>query len=229
MKKILILCLILPFQISLTGQQSISNLGFGYSMVYLNLSEFEDMLVKINTNNQNLTKTFSTDNSFQGFNIFWAIRNKKSITTLQYSRLNNTYKADGKIPVISPNTTSYNITSFHNLFSFQYDYRILKFIGIGAELGYHYSGFKNKYKDLFFGEANSVVDKQGGGFYGANVMLIIPLGSSISFDIQPFYIQSFRKIDMDNLPAIYLGQNHSTATKTSVGGYGVHFKFGLKF
>lgn len=217
------------FHLDSEAQSAISNFGVGYSFAVLEMPEFKDLILAINKANPGLTKSFITENQFQGFNVYWAIKNKKSYTAIQYARLNNKYKAEGVISAISPNSASYVIGSHHNLISLQYDYMLIKYLGIGAELGYHFSFFKNEQKDLFFGEVNSVVDKQGGGFYGVNVLLHIPLGRSLHFVVQPFYMQNFGKMDMDNLPVIYLGANHQVEKKTSVGGLGAHVKLGITF
>ncbi len=216
------------FAPSLFSQGNFTAIGLGYSTANITQAQFSEFITQVNQTNAGLTQSFSTDDIFQGYNIFLAFKSGKVLSTLGFSRLRNDYRAEGTIPVISPNAASYKIGSRQTGLSFQFDYFPLRFLGIGGELGYTYSTFRNQQKDLIFGETNQVVDKKGGAHGGLNLILQIPLGSKAFIQLQPYYLRYFFKNDMDNVAAIYLGQGNSAATKTEVNALGGHVKLGIK-
>jgi hypothetical protein len=224
-KTCLLLLLCAPYA---QAQEGYSAIGGGYSLANVSQSGFATFLFKVNEANAGLTKKFTTEDQFQGFNLFADFRSGKRQFSLGFSRISNHYKGEGLIPVVSSNAGSYDITSRHNIFSMQLDYFPVKFIGIGVEAGYSYSFFKNQQTDLFFGENNAVVDKKGGLHVGANIILQIPLGQHAFLQIQPYYLRALYQNDMDNVAVIYLGANNTAAAKTELSSLGANLKLGIK-
>lgn len=205
-----------------------SKLGVGYNFAMLEMPQFESLLNEINNQNPNLNSSFAPNNKYMGFNLFWAFKSNKALYTLQYSRLNSHYKAEGIIPAISTNSANYSIGSHHNFVTFQYNYLLVPFFGLGLDFGYGYSIFKNFQNDLFFGEVKSTVDKKGGGVAGINALIQVPLGDQISFDLQASYLKAIYKMDMDNIGKIYLGQVNNAATNSDIKGLLFQAKLGIK-
>lgn len=213
----------------LAAQQTYTSLGVGYQIGDFTMPGFSDLLDQINAANPGLTKPFSDDHNYSGFHLHMGFGNKKSCFTIEYARYNKTHTAEGVLTMISPNIATYSIGAHHNFFTFQYQLFPIRFIGLGAHFGYGYSTFKNEQKDLFFGEVNATVDKKGGGAYGINAAFLVPLGTGVQIKVQPMYTIAMYKMDMDNLPVIYLGPNHNAPTSTKINGLSIQASFDIKF
>ncbi|MBK7223852.1 MAG: hypothetical protein IPH94_21965 [Saprospiraceae bacterium] len=211
------------------SQGSYTSLGVGYNIADYTMPGFSDLLDQINVANPGLTKSFTDDHNYSGFNLHMGFGNKKSCFTIQYARYNKKHTAEGIIPLISPNNATYSIGAHHNFFTFQYQVFPVRFIGLGVHFGYGYSTFKNEQKDLFFGEVNATVDKKGGGVYGINAAFLVPLGTGAQIRVQPAYSIAVYKMDMDNLPIIYLGPNHNAPTESKIKGLSIEASFDIKF
>jgi hypothetical protein len=227
--RLISVALILAFCQVLKAQSDYSTLGLGYQIASYNLPGFTTLLQNINSNNPGLTKPFSTDYKYSGFHVHYGFGNKRSFFTLQYARYNTSVSAEGLVVAVSSNPATYTIGSHHNFFTAQYQFFPIRFIGVGAHFGYGYSTFNDKQVDLFVGEINNTVDKKGGGVYGINAAVLIPLGSGAQFRFQPEYTIVLYNMDMDNLPKIYLGQSHQAPTATKIKGLALQFSFDIRF
>lgn len=225
----ILLCSLLFIKIgSLVAQDEYGAMGIGYGVVTMKQPQFSELLEQTNLENPGLIQPFTMDDLHRGYQVWLAFKNNKTLTTLEFFHTKASYAAEGVIPAISPNSAGYKIGSLHSGVSCLIDYFPVKFIGFGGMFGISYSRFKNEQKDLIFGETNSVVDKKGGFHVGVNVILHIPLGNSAFIQVQPYYLKPIYKNEMDNLAAIYLGQNNTAPKETTISGLGANIKLGIK-
>jgi hypothetical protein len=154
-------------------------------------------------------------------------RSEKTAFILSYQQLFSKSTAAGIIPVISPDAGVFEISTRHSSVTMAYDYYLIRNLAFGAQFGYTYSTIRNSQYELAFGDSKSVVDKKGGMQAGLNAIIEIPLGSSASFQVQPYYMFAFYDMDMDNIANIYLGQGNTAASASDLRGFGVDFKLGI--
>lgn len=225
MKRILIVFFVLS---ALMGNaQSALLFGFGYSGAEVKAKEYYDFFNAVNDANTGLTSKFSTSQLHHGYNIFMGSKSEKSSLIFSFSQIWSKSIAEGVIPVVSSNAGKYEISDRHTSVSMIYDYYIISFLGIGGQFGFNYSTIRNRQDELAFGDSKSVVDKNGGLQAGFNVVFHIPLGESAYIQLQPSYDFAFYKMDMNNIAAMYLGQDNTSAGKSSMKNLGVQARFGI--
>lgn len=207
--------------------QSALLLGFGYSGAEVKAKEYYDFFTAVNDANTGLTSKFSTNQMHHGYNIFIGSKSEKSSLLFSFSQIWSKSTAEGVIPVVSSNAGKFEISDHHSCVSMIYDYYLISFFGIGGQFGFNYSTIRNRQDELAFGDSKSVVDKKGGLIAGFNLVFHIPLGEAAFIQLQPSYDFAFYKMDMDNIAAIYLGQDNTAAGKSSMKNLGLQARFGI--
>ncbi|MBK9689005.1 MAG: hypothetical protein IPO65_15080 [Saprospiraceae bacterium] len=174
------------------SQGSYTSLGVGYNIADYTMPGFSDLLDQINVANPGLTKSFTDDHNYSGFNLHMGFGNKKSCFTIQYARYNKKHTAEGIIPLISPNNATYSIGAHHNFFTFQYQVFPVRFIGLGAHFGYGYSTLKMN-KRICFSEKSMLRLIKKVGEYMASMQPFGTIGQGLKSGCSPLILSLFIK------------------------------------
>ena len=202
--------------------------GAGYSVAWLKTSEFTSFLTSVNAANPGLTKQFETEKPYRGYNIFAGSRSKKSAFMLSYQQIFSKSTAEGVIPLISPDAGVFEISTRHSTVDMSGDYFLIPNLAFGGQFGYTYSTIRNGQYQLSSGDSKNVVDKKGGFQVGVNAIIEVSLGSSLFFQLKPYYMWALYNMNMNNVASIYLGKGNSAATTSDLRGMGIDFKLGIK-
>ncbi len=202
--------------------------GAGYSAAWFKTKDIDAFLTSVNAANPGLTTKFETENPYKGYTLSAGSRSEKSSFLFSYQQVFSKAKAEGIIPVISTDAGSFEISTRHSSVTLAYDYYLLHSLAFGGQFGYTYSTIRNRQYELAFGDSKSVVDKKGGLQAAVNAIIEVPLGSSVFFQLQPYYMLAFYDMDMDNIAGIYLGQGNSASTTSDLRGLGIDFRLGIK-